>query len=494
MHRLRLIPLAVLGLLVVASSARTEPAGGLALHVLLVSIDGLHAVDLANYTLRHPQSALAELSRHGVTYTNASTPWPSDSFPGLLALVTGGSPVSTGVFYDDSYDRALSPPGSACVKVGTAVVFDEAIDKDPRALDAGGGIDPAKLPMDPARGCAPVYPHEFVRVNTVFEVAHQAGRRTAWADKHPAYDLVHGPSGQGVDDLYTPEIAARDEATGSVAGAVANDDLKVQAILHQIDGLDHTGLRQMGVPTIFVMNFQAASVAQKLAGHGYTDASGTPSPGLVQALDAIDQALGRLTARLQARGLLDSTLIVVTAKHGQSPMDPTRRRIIDSKLIPSLVEGVQKGLLAHATQDDVALIWLTDPQRTDEVVTALRANQGAVGIDDIYTGESLRLLFEDPRHDPRVPDLIIQPVPGVIYTKPTSSKIAEHGGFIGTDTHVALLVSQPRLDAIVVRTPVQTTQVAPTLLKALGLDPQALRAVQIERTAVLPGLGLERTP
>jgi len=82
----------------------------------------------------------------------------------------------------------------------------------------------------------------------------------------------------------------------------------------------------------------------------------------------------------------------------------------------------------------------------------------------------------------------------VIYTKPTSAKIAEHGGFIGPDTHVALLVSRPGLDARVVRTPVQTMQVAPTLLKALGLDPQALQAVRIERTAVLPGLGLETTP
>src|SRR5262249_31043623 len=182
---------------------------------------------------------------------------------------------------------------------------------------------------------------------------------------------------------------------------------------YQIDGLDHTGSRQVGVPTIFGMNFQAVSVAQKLAGHGYTDASGTPSPGLGQALDAVDQALARLTARLQARALLDSTLIVVTAKHGQSPMDPARRRIVDSKLIPRLRQGGPQGLLAHATQDDVALIWLTDPQRTDEVVAVLRANQDAVGIDDVYAGESLRLLFEDPRRDPRVPDVIVQPVSGV---------------------------------------------------------------------------------
>src|SRR5437870_11727322 len=79
-------------------------------HVLLVSVDGLHAVDLANYIKTHPNSALAQLSRHGITYPQASCSKPSDSFPGLLAMVTGGSPGTTGVYYDDSYDRLLLPP------------------------------------------------------------------------------------------------------------------------------------------------------------------------------------------------------------------------------------------------------------------------------------------------------------------------------------------------------------------------------------------------
>src|SRR5258708_38125163 len=76
-------------------------------HVLLISVDGLHALDVANYVAAHPNSALAELSRHGITYSNARTPANSDSFPGLLALVTGGSPVSGGIFYDVSYDRTI---------------------------------------------------------------------------------------------------------------------------------------------------------------------------------------------------------------------------------------------------------------------------------------------------------------------------------------------------------------------------------------------------
>src|SRR6202790_4418125 len=84
--------------------------GGTIKHVLLVSIDGMHALDVANYVKSHPGSALDELSEHGVTFSNARTPANSDSFPGLLALVTGGSPITHGLFYDVSYDRAVYDP------------------------------------------------------------------------------------------------------------------------------------------------------------------------------------------------------------------------------------------------------------------------------------------------------------------------------------------------------------------------------------------------
>ena len=79
-------------------------------HVLLISIDGLHSLDVANYVKSHPGSALDELAEHGVTFSNARTPANSDSFPGLLALVTGGSPRTHGLFYDFSYDRTIWAP------------------------------------------------------------------------------------------------------------------------------------------------------------------------------------------------------------------------------------------------------------------------------------------------------------------------------------------------------------------------------------------------
>src|SRR5664279_4641840 len=140
--------------------------------VLLISVDGLHETDAARFIAANPKSTMAQLAKKGVEYTNAHTPTPSDSFPGLLALVTGGTPKTTGVYYDDSYDRTLYSPGSNCAGApGTEIVYDESVDKDLNQLFSGG-IAEANLPLSLASdgSCKPVYPHEFLKVNTIFEV------------------------------------------------------------------------------------------------------------------------------------------------------------------------------------------------------------------------------------------------------------------------------------------------------------------------------------
>ncbi len=125
--------------------------------------------------------------------------------------------------------------------------------------------------------------------------------------------------------------------------------------------------------------------------------------------------------------------------------------------------------MAQATQDDIALIWLTDQSKNAAAVSALAANQPAAGIQEILSGEGLKLIFNDLLKDSRVSDIVVEPNLGVIYTKPTATKIAEHGGFSDQDTNVALLVASPSLTPGVVKTPVQTTQIAPTILEALHL-------------------------
>ena len=70
----------------------------------------------------------------------------------------------------------------------------------------------------------------------------------------------------------------------------------------------------------------------------------------------------------------------------------------------------------------------------------------------------------------------------------SSKKLAEHGGFSHDDTNVMILVSNPSLRPATITTPVQTAQVGPTILEALGLNPSRLQAVQLQGTQVLPGI------
>src|ERR1700692_3434828 len=207
-------------------------------HVLLISVDGMHAVDFANCangisTVNSGQPycpALAALAKTGINYVAASTSKPSDSFPGLTSIITGGSPALTGVYYDVAYSRALDGPVVApancnepgpctagAAPTGYTTEYEEGIDIDQTKVNGGApgasltdgtiaSIDPHRLPRDPATGCNPVMRWEFVRANSIFSVIHQAGGFAAWSDKHPAYASVAsgiGPS--ALDDFYAPE-------------------------------------------------------------------------------------------------------------------------------------------------------------------------------------------------------------------------------------------------------------------------------------------------
>jgi hypothetical protein len=491
-------------------------------HVLLISVDGLHALDLSNYVATHPDSTLAELSRHGVTYTNNSTSSPSDSFPGLASLITGGSPVTTGLWYDDTYNRALSPPavtdglgnpgGSCPGQIGTNVAWDEAVDKDLTRLDAGGGINPSYLVRDPNQGCKTIYPHEYLRVNTIFEVVRAAGGRTAWTDKHPSYEWTNGPSGKGVDDFYGPEVNSTPVAlpqfagcspvpfadptpddgwTNSFADIQCYDSLHVQAVINQIEGYNHDRTRKVGVPTLFGTNFQSVSVGEKLAVDpvtglkgGYTDVLGTPGQALVGQIDFVDRSLGQIVQALKRERLFESTLIIVSAKHGQSPIDVSKRRGIGHGEPTATIGSAD----AFDISDDGSLIWLTDPSLTPAVVANLStpAHQQALGIQEIFAEASLRNKFNSASVDPRTPDIVLKVNTGVIFTGGT--KLSEHGGFNEDDIHTALLVSLDGLEHEVVKSAVLNQQVAPTIIKALGLDPEDLAAVRKEQIPVLPFL------
>ena len=271
----------------------------------------------------------------------------------------------------------LCTPGAA--PTGTTTEFEEGIDINklllngaaPSGVDGGiASIDPNKLEWDPAHTCAPVYPWNFVRTNTIFGVVHKAGGYTAWSDKHPSYLSVSGPgNGTNVDDYYSPEINSIPVGLSTVPGC----------------------------------------------------------------------------------------------------------------------------------EDDISLIWLSHSSRYHECPGTLESESPATsniaGIGGIFSGPGIAQLFNPPglppNGDPRTPDIIVTPNIGVTYSG-SGKKHAEHGGFSHDDTNVIMLLSNPSFSARTVTSPVETYQIAPTLLAALGLDPnEPGPRCRMRARRLLPGLELD---
>ncbi|KAK4139131.1 type I phosphodiesterase [Dichotomopilus funicola] len=471
-----------------AGLARADADDAKYKHVAFFSIDGLHASDVPKWVSAEPHGAIASLLKTGYWYAGALTSAPSDSFPGIVNLVSGAKPAQSGIWYDDGYGKLHF----ACPWHQRAVVYDETKDYDntklwssPNPTVVGGNIDPANLPQAMVRGeCINLYPHQRLRVNTIFEVVHPHGQ-TAYTDKHPAYDMVRGPSGKGLSVGYFPEIQSVD--TTNVTQIIGYDTLHVQAFLDWIDGKTpaNTEVQEAltGIPKLFGGNFQAVSVAQK--SYGYEPHTVAFTPQLTTALTFVDDSLGKVVAALQAKSVLHDTLIIVCGKHGQTPVDPTLFRRVDQHLIAPAA-GVT---VSQVTADDVALLWLADQRDLAKAVAGLEKARATLAIQDIIYGDRLRDLgFGDPAKDPAVPDIIIVPDLGVVYTT-SHAKIAEHGGLSADSRNVSCFVSNPSLQKREFDGPVSTAQVAPTILKALGLDPNELDSVKHggDDLDVLPG-------
>jgi hypothetical protein len=398
------------------------------------------------------------------------------------------------MWYDDAYNRAwFAPTNTLCSGTpGTVFSLKDDIDVDPTA--ANPVVDPVKSPRQSVGGvCTPVMPHNMIRVNTVFEVIRNNNGLTAYSEKRPAYDFLNGPSGTGIQDLYVPEIGSA--ILKDVGQTEAFDDLRVASVLNEIKGFDHTGTNQVGVPTIFGMNFQAINAAKKDSlGGGYADDLGTPNAALQGALQHTDAAIGQFVAALAQNSLTGTTAIILMAKHGESSLDPSLRVVQLTSAIQAILTGAgfPASGIPKITEKTSALIWLKDQSKTQAVasVLTLKANEQSLHLQQILTLDSLKLLFPDPLVDPAPPDIILIPINGTNYEPSLNTALpavqAEHGGFNENETHVPLLLVHTSLPSGQNRAPVTLSQLAPTILSLLNLDPNALQAVQLEGTRVLP--------
>ena len=576
-------------------TAIASEAPGSYQHVLILSVDGLRSADILDPALKRYLTNINSLRSVGVTYPNAFTTSPSDSFPGTLSYLTGAGPATTGVYYDDTYARNLTLPlaegGNINSPLGTEATYFELLDysipadpshPDPNnviwRLDGGGyisgeptkgfvqgdygkgSIDKTRLPQNCSSGiCKPVYPWQYLNpdINTIFNVAHNAGLYTAFSDKHAgAYNIAQGRGGDSINDYYSPEINASVilDQNGKLKDAVsfnagkpviapnahvvtdnttytkAYDDLKVKAILNEINGRNSLGTKNAPVPNVFAMNFQAVSVGEKALNGGINNSGNptnnpnatgaTPPKGpssiLVDAVQHTDESIGKILSAIRSNPhLAKNTLVVLVAKHGQDPRNGVGNLLKDN-LIPDAIEFHLRNpnAVSQATQDDVSLVWLKDQSKISDVTLYLRGlknlplctgtSSGSTtsaptcnpGIAEVYSGAlAYQLgLAPSPNPDNRTPDVFVRTLPGYIFVGNPSKgkKIAEHGALFTEDaTNIALVIGGDGLSNHVkgttVNDKVHTTQIAVTVLNALGLNPNLLTGVRIEGTKALPG-------
>lgn len=226
-----------------------------------------------------------------------------------------------------------------------------------------------------------------------------------------------------------------------------------------------------------------------------------PTTDLLGEIQFIDASIGEMVTALKNTGNFENTLIVITAKHGQSPIDPSRYFPIPGPSgnngttpatllanLPPLSESPLNPVGIGATEDDLSLLWLQDAANTSSAVSTLEKSATAIGLGQIFYGSTIAMNYNLPGlpsyGDPRTPDIIVTPTVGVTYTG-SSKKLSEHGGFAHDDTNVIMLFANPSLTETTVSAAAETVQVAPTILKALGLNPNALESVRLEGTTVL---------
>jgi hypothetical protein len=500
-----LVVVGVVGLLLGSSRCGGAPYQ----HVLILSIDGLREADLADPATAAYLPNIRAFEQSAIHYSNAHTVTPSDSVPASLSYFTGAGPKTTGVYYEDSYDRSLYAPGGFLGgPQGTEFALTEVLDNNANVLNGGGNSDASSLSQfnlpqkDVGGSSVRVLPHDYLRVNTVFEVAKAAGMRTGYIEKHPAYEIIGGPSGSGLDDFYAPESNAKvklvngalvdsskgERITKQVSLSQVYDDMRLAALTNQMSGFDTRRLVAAPTPAIYGMNFIGLNTAEKDSSGGISlDSSGNEvvSPLMASGLAHVDESFRQIMGNLRGFGQANNTLVILTSHNGNSPRVGAAVQLPGDYLTtPLAADGIG---VKQVTQDDSALVWLNDANQTAKAAADIAAIDPDV-IDSVLSGDALLAAgFGDPATDARAPDLVVKFKEGYLVG---NGKLSEHGGFNDDDTHIALLVGSDGLAAdlkgLTIDGAVWQTQIAVTTLLVLGLDPAELEGAMIEGTQALP--------
>ena len=162
-----------------------------------------------------------------------------------------------------------------------------------------------------------------IKVKTIFDYAKEAGVSTGMASGKSKFSAFDGP----IDHSWHPagKPATRKSTTGTTisytAGTVVNDDVTADHAVKIIEDY---------APRLMFVHFGY----NDSIGHGV----GWGSKRQVAGLAKTDAALGRVIESLKARGVLDETVIILSADHGGAGK-AHGAKVEGSKYIPWIVCG-----------------------------------------------------------------------------------------------------------------------------------------------------------
>jgi predicted AlkP superfamily pyrophosphatase or phosphodiesterase len=407
-------------------------------HVLVVSIDGLGASWLTNppANLRIPnlRRLMAEGSyAHGVVGV-----YPSVTYPSHTTIVTGRMPAEHGIYSNLSsreagkntkdwywYANSIKVPTLWDVarenKLATSAIF--------WPVTTGGPIN-WNIPeiWDPQKGVGgdPLYIGQFATPGLLFDAALELGKLQSASD-----DVVKVKLAAFVLKKHKPNL--------------------LMLHLTELDGAQHR--------------------------------SGPGSEEAVTTLEKQDQRVGELIAALEDAGLSETTDLFVVSDHGFFPVE---RMISPNVLLAQagLVTVDEKGNITGGkvfSMPDGGSFFVSWPESQDfraEVEAALKplrdqgvlyAELGRSALSELGVEPAAQLALEAPSgaaFDSKATGEIVRKLP---QTTGTHGYLPHRRGM-----HASFIARGPHIKEGVVLRQIPMTAIAPTLLKALGIEKGAL--------------------
>lgn len=414
-----------------------------ATHVVLITLDGFAADNLDDPKLPLPN--LRRLVAEGARADRMSVITPSVTWPDHTTLVTGVTPAKHGVLANG----IIEPSTGATPRV-----------------------------VNPRRSKA-----EMCRFPTIYDLAHEAGLRTAeinwpvtrdaptldWS--FPDYpDSLKHTTPALVTELQNQKLLTDPtEPAFRAMGSVMRDYVWTQAAAH---------LLRKYQPHVLLLHLLNTDGTQ----HTY----GPHTPEAYAALALADRCVGDIVDAVRDSGAKDRTAIFVTADHGFANITQEVRpnvRLLRAGLIRKTGDGPNEKLEYDAQaipEGGVMLVYVPDGRLHPELIEKTRtALAGIEGVERIYEPKDYAELgLPLPKLNPQSPDFVLAAKDGY---GSSASVVGEETMPLarpaGTHGYVA---SNPKMDALFVAagahikkgarlSRIRNVDVAPSLARLLGL-------------------------